>query len=294
MLKATTLVGLLTASLAGAGIAAAAKPANDVSIKLKVADSGTAGPLANLTLKNMGTSAQSGVVVRVFAESESGLELWSGTVDLLPGKSARLAQRVWLNEDTTALVATATLAGAPDEDPTDNSARAGLGLKGKAALVVVGRAIHLGHCASCHGEGAEGGSGPSLVGTSSASILATMSAGGVHDAPWLSKSDAKSLGLFLRNPSAVVLPPPLPTAPPGGWPTYSGAVETLLDDRCVKCHGPTLASAGVRLDTYAGASASAKRVLYDVKTGRMPQGGKRFGADEISLIENWIQGGRRP
>src|SRR5688572_31023747 len=173
-MKAMALVGLLAATLAGGGLAAAAvKPANDVGIKLKIGDATTAGPLAVITVRNLGTNAQNGVVVKVFAENELGDPMWSGTVDVLPGKSAVLSQRVWLDVDTTALVATATLAGAEDADPTDNAARGGLGLKGKPALVVVGRSIHLAHCASCHGTDAAGGSGPSLVGASSKTVLAT-------------------------------------------------------------------------------------------------------------------------
>jgi len=273
---------------------AVVKPADDVCIKMKLTDTTTVGPLAALTVKNLGTNAQNGVVVKVFAENETGLELWSGTVDVLPGKSVRLAQRVWLDADTTTLVATATLAGAPDQDPSDNQARAGLGLKGKAALVVVGRSIHLARCASCHGDDAAGGSGPSLVGATSKAILLKAATGGAHEFPWMSKADAKVLGFFLKNPGGAVLPPSLPTPPVGGWPTYSGAVKPLLDARCIACHGPSLVSAGVRLDTVNGATANAKRALFDVKIGKMPQGGKRFDAAEIGLLQDWITGGRRP
>lgn len=294
-MKASVLVGVFAATLAGAWLASAAtKPANDVSIRMKLADAGTAGPLAALTLKNAGTVSQSGIVVKVFAESETGFEMWSGTVDLLPGKSVKLSQRVWLDQDTTTLVATAALSGAADERPTDNAARAALGLKGKAGLVLVGRSIHLARCSSCHGDAGEGGSGPSLVGATSKTIAATMAGGGDHDFPWLSKTDAKNLGFFFRNPSGALLPPALPTPPAGGWPTYSGAVKALLDDRCIKCHGSGQMSAGIRLDTYSGASTGAKRALFAVKIGSMPQGGKRFSPTEIGLLDDWITGGRRP
>lgn len=294
-MKIIAFAGLVAASAAWAGFASAAvKPANDVCIKMKLADTTTVGPLATLTVKNIGTSPQNGVLVKVFAENETGLELWSGTVDVLPGKSVKLAQRVWLDVDTTALVATATLAGAPDEDPTDNAARGCLGLKGKAALVVVGRSIHLARCASCHGTDAAGGSAPSVVGATSKAVLAKVAAGGDHDFPWLSRTDAKVLGFFYRNPAGVLLPPALPEPPAGGWPTYAGSVKALLDDRCINCHGQGLVSGGVRLNTYEGASGNAKRSLYDVKTGKMPQGTKRFTADEVGLLEDWINGGRRP
>jgi mono/diheme cytochrome c family protein len=234
------------------------------------------------------------VVVKVFAENETGLELWSGTVDLPPGKSVRLAQRVWLDADTTTLVATATLEGVADEDPTDNQSRGGLGLRGRAALVLVGRSLHLARCAACHGDDAAGGSGPSIVGATGKEILLKAAAGGDHDVPWLSRRDARDLGLFLRDPGGAILPPPLPTPPPGGWPTYTGSVKTLLDARCISCHGAFQANGGVRLDSYKSASANARRALYDARIGKMPQGGKRFTPTEVALLQDWIDGGRRP
>jgi mono/diheme cytochrome c family protein len=159
---------------------------------------------------------------------------------------------------------------------------------------VVGRSLHLARCAACHGVDAAGGSGPSIVGATSKSVLLKAAAGGDHDFPWLSKADAKVLGFFLKNPGGAILPPSLPTPPAGGWPTYSGAVKALLDARCVSCHGPSLVSGGVRLDNVTGATANARRALLDVKIGRMPQGGKALDASEIGLIEDWITGGRRP
>lgn len=294
-MKGLAVAGLVASLALGGTVSwAAAKPANDVSIKMKLSDTTTVGPLATLSVKNLGTNSQNGVTVTIHAESEKGLELWSGTVDVLPGKTVKLAQRVWLDVDTTTLIAVATLNGVSDEDPTDNCARGYLGLKGKAGLVVVGRAVHLAHCASCHGADAGGGSGPTLVGATSKAVLARIALGGSHDFPWLSKTDAKNLGFFYKNPAGVILPPSLPAPPLGGWPTYSGSVKPLLDDRCINCHGPALVNAGVRLDTYSGASGNAKKSLLDVKIGKMPQGGKRFDATEIALIENWITGGRRP
>jgi mono/diheme cytochrome c family protein len=294
-MKAIAIAGIAaTIAALGGAAGAAIRPADDVSIRMKVSDGATAGPLASLTVKNLGTSPQNGVAIRIHAENETGPELWAGTVDVPAGRSVKLAQRIWLDVDTTTLVATATLAGKADQDPTDNAARAGLGLRGKAALVLVGRSLHVARCASCHGADGAGGSGPSVVGATSKAVLLKAAAGGDHDFPWLSKADAKDLGFFLKDPAGVVMPPPLPTPPEGGWPTYAGSVQALLDDRCVRCHGPGLASAGIRLDTYDGAARNARRALYSVKVGRMPQGGGRLDAAEIGLIEDWITGGRRP
>jgi mono/diheme cytochrome c family protein len=294
-MKGLRVAGLVVAvALASPPVQAVVKLPDDVSIRMKLSDTATVGPRATLTVKNVGTNTQNGVTVRVFAESELGLELWSGTVDVLPGKSAVVTQRVWLDEDTTTLVATATLAGVPDQDPSDNAARGGLGLKGRSAKVIVGRAVHLAHCASCHGTEAAGGSGPAIVGATWKTVLARAAAGGDHDFPWMSKTDAKNLGLFLKDPAGVVMPPPLPTPPVGGWPTYAGSVKALLDDRCVNCHGPSQVSAGIRLDNYNGASNNARRALASVKLGKMPKGTKRFTAAEIGLIADWISGGSRP
>ncbi len=281
--------------LAGAPAPAAAKLPNDVSIKMKVSAGNTVSPLAKLTVKNLGTNAQNGVQVAVFAENEAGLRLWSGTVDLPPGKSAVLLAHCFLDQDTTALVAVASPAGVQDGDPTDNIARAGLGLTGKAALAIVGRSIHLAHCASCHGQGAAGlGGAPSIVGAAPAIILAKAAAGGNHAFSWLSKTDAKNTALFLKNPAGVVMPPPLPPAPPGGWPTYQGSVKALLDAKCASCHGPALASSGVLLDTYAGAAANSARALIAMQLGLMPKGSGKLPDADIQAMRDWITGGMRP
>jgi mono/diheme cytochrome c family protein len=281
--------------LAGAPAPAATKLPNDVSIKMKVTAGNTVSPLAKLTVKNLGTSTQNGVQVKVFAENEAGLQLWSGAVDLPPGKSAVLLAHCFLDQDTTTLVAVASPAGAQDGDPTDNIARAGLGLAGKAALAIVGRSIHLAHCASCHGQGGAGlGGAPSIVGAASTTILAKAAAGGNHAVPWLSKTDAKNLSTFLKDPAGVVMPPSLPPAPQGGWPTYQGSVKTLLDAKCVGCHGPLLATAGVFLDTYSGAVGNATRALLAMQLGLMPKSGGKLPAADIQVVQDWITGGMRP
>jgi mono/diheme cytochrome c family protein len=281
-------------SLAAVSSPAAVKIPDDVAVKLKVSEGSGNAPLAKITVKNQWTSPQNGVTVTVTAEDEAGPVLWSGTVDLAPGKSAVLSQRIWLDEAATVLVARSQPSGGPDMHPADDVARAGLGRPGKPALLLVGRSIHLAHCASCHGQGAAGGSAPSLLGMSSKAIAAKAAAGGTHAFPWLSPADAKDLSLFFKDPSAVVMPPALPAPPPGGWPAYEAGVKALLDSRCISCHGPSLASGGIRLDTLAGARKTASRALVAVKLGRMPQGGKPLAAAEIGLFKDWIDGGMRP
>jgi mono/diheme cytochrome c family protein len=292
-----THLGLAAAALAALAVAggarAATKAANDVSLKMKIGEIATAGPVAKIKVSNRGTAPQTGVLVRVFAnEDHTGAELWSGTVDLLPGKSVTLAQQVWVDGPIEALCATATLAGAPDERPGDNTSRGGLVSKGRTGVAFAGRETYLAHCASCHGTDGTGGAAASVVGAKSKAILAAVAAGGDHDLPWLGKADGKVLQTFLKEPAAVPVPA-FPVAPAGGWPTYAGSVKALLDDRCTKCHGAGLAESGLRLHTYAGASNSARRAYGAARTGSMPPG-KRLAADELHLLDDWITGGKRP
>lgn len=286
------------AGLAAAGTdASAAKNAVDLQVKMKLSAVGTVAPVAKIKIKNKGTSDQSGVVLRILGEDAGGAELWSGVVNLPPGKSATVTARVYLEEETTCLVAVADPATGEDATPFDNLSRGSLGASGSPGLALVARAAWLASCASCHGATAGGvGEAPSLVGTSSKTLLARMAEGGTHDFPWFGKTDAKSFSLFLKAPTAVVLPPALPEPPAGGWPTYAtGGVKALLDDRCVNCHGGGgKVEAGVWLATYDAAAKASSKSLAAVKNGSMPQGGKRFNADEIALLQNWIKGGLRP
>lgn len=281
---ATLAVGI------GASLAAWAKapPAvNDVSITMKVAGGDTVGPLCTLKVKNAGTSPQNGVVLKIHAESENGVELWSGTVDLAAKKTGSVQARVYLDATTTCLVATATLPAAVDEHPDDNAARVALVVKGKAAGALIGRAIHLGFCAACHDTAYFTGKTTTQILTGANDPARGM--GVVFNA-----TDVKNLCAFYLDPAGVILPPSLPAPPVGGWPTYAGSVKALLDDRCVNCHGPSLAQAGVWLNTYTAATKASGRVLVDVKSGKMPQTGPRFTQTEVALLQDWITGGLRP
>jgi mono/diheme cytochrome c family protein len=288
-----SLVALSVPGIRPAAAAPAPKPAVDLAVKLKVSGGTTWGPVARISVKNQGTASQSGALLRVYAEHEGTTPLWSGTVDLAPGRSVVVSEPIWLESEASVLVADVVPAGSPDEHPADDAARAGLGKPGRPALVLVGRSVHLADCASCHGADAAGGTAPTLVGATSKEILARAAAGGDHAFPRLSKADAKNLSLFYKDPAAAVLPT-LPEPPVGGWPTYEGSVKALLDDRCVNCHGPAIANRHIRLDTYAGAYRSASRSLVSVKLGRMPRSSKNFTAEETALLSNWILGGKRP
>jgi mono/diheme cytochrome c family protein len=292
MIVAVAIAG----SIAAAEIVhAATKPGNDVSISMKLGEIATAGPVAKIKVSNRGTLPQTGVAVRVYAnEDHGGTELWNGTVDVPPGKSVRLVQQVWVDGPVEALCATATLAGAGvDERPGDNTARAGLVERGRVGIAFAGREAWSAHCASCHGTLADGGAGPALVGTRSKELRLKAATGGDHDFPWFGAADGRTFQTFLRSP-ATLPDPDYPVPPPGGWPGYAANVKPILDGRCVNCHGGGLAEHGVRLHTYEAASQWARRALFSIRSGQMPPGGRNVPADEVQVLADWIEGGRRP
>jgi len=94
-------------------------------------------------------------------------------------------------------------------------------------------------------------------------------------------------------------------------------VRSLLESRCVECHGPDEPEGGLTLSTAAGLfrdnksgrpaivpgradkSELVRRVSLAEGKLRMPPEGKRLTADEIALLRNWIGAGaaweaRRP
>ena len=93
------------------------------------------------------------------------------------------------------------------------------------------------------------------------------------------------------------MPPDLPTPPPGGWPGFAQDVLPLMDAHCTNCHGPSLAYAGVRLDTYAGTVKQIARAKADLVSGKMPQGGNMNSSVRQAFVQtlaDWISGGKRP
>ena len=291
LLVAAGIVGSIAAAEV---VLAVTKPGNDVAVSMKLTEIATAGPVAKIKISNHGTIPQTGVVVRLFAnEDHTGAELWSGTVDVPPGKSVRLQQQVWVDGPVEALCATASLAGATvDERPGDNTARAGLLVKGKTGVAFAGREAWSSHCAACHGTDASGGAGPAVVGAKARVLTEKALTGGDHDFPWLGRSDGRVFQTFLKSP-ATLPDPEYPVPPVGGWPTYAGSVKAILDDRCVNCHGGNLAESGIRLHTWEAASNSARRALFAIRSGQMPPGG-RVPAEEVQALADWIEGGRRP
>lgn len=77
-------------------------------------------------------------------------------------------------------------------------------------------------------------------------------------------------------------------------------VEPILENRCVRCHGPDNAMRGIRHDTRLRAWMAVvphrpdESPLFSVaKSGLMPPGGPRLAPAEIEMLRRWIAEGAR-
>ncbi len=79
-------------------------------------------------------------------------------------------------------------------------------------------------------------------------------------------------------------------------------VKPILENNCVRCHGPDTAMRGIRLDRKERALMALvpgkpdDSLLYNVsKIGAMPPGPKKLSAGELETLRLWIvQGSRWP
>ena len=84
---------------------------------------------------------------------------------------------------------------------------------------------------------------------------------------------------------------------------YAQSIQPLFAQSCYGCHGPKMQMGGLRLDSKASALAKAIQpgrakdsALYQRIAGigdqaRMPMGGKPLTADQIALVQRWIDAG---
>jgi mono/diheme cytochrome c family protein len=102
-------------------------------------------------------------------------------------------------------------------------------------------------------------------------------------------------------------PPSVPATPPGGGlpvPTplsasFKSISEKLLIPKCVGCHGPSRAAAGIRYDTYArtlktvtAKSTNQSKLYTESDSGSMPIGGiPRMTVKDVSVLAQWINAG---
>ena len=74
------------------------------------------------------------------------------------------------------------------------------------------------------------------------------------------------------------------------WAAEPAAVPTsVLEQRCLKCHGGEKVSAGLDL-TKAGSA----RMVERVESGEMPLGGPRLGPEEVAAVKAWVAAGSKP
>ncbi|MBZ5608873.1 MAG: c-type cytochrome [Acidobacteriia bacterium] len=79
-------------------------------------------------------------------------------------------------------------------------------------------------------------------------------------------------------------------------------VKPILENNCVRCHGPDAAMRGIRLDRKERALMTViprkpdDSLLYNIaKIGAMPPGPKKLSPAELESLRQWIaQGARWP
>jgi mono/diheme cytochrome c family protein len=108
------------------------------------------------------------------------------------------------------------------------------------------------------------------------------------------------------NPSPTPTTTPTPTVPTPTTPnplttltaSYQSIQKFVLGPKCVGCHGPNKADAGVRVDTYANTmklvkagNAAGSLLISDTANGNMPPGSNDLTSTQLNVIRTWIQNG---
>jgi uncharacterized membrane protein len=122
----------------------------------------------------------------------------------------------------------------------------------------------------------------------------------VYGSGWLTESLPSISGLF--GPSRNY-----PAVDPNG--TYATKVQPILNENCVKCHGPQERKGNLRLDSYAhlmdggasgdivtpGHSILLQRITLPVDDPKlMPKKGDPLTQQEIETLRAWINAGASP
>ena len=97
---------------------------------------------------------------------------------------------------------------------------------------------------------------------------------------------------------AAPTPTPTPTAMPTVLPTFESISSNILVPKCLNCHGPVNADAGIRYDSHTATrrtvvvgSPATSRLYASCAEGRMPRGLPSLSAGELKAISDWILGG---
>jgi mono/diheme cytochrome c family protein len=296
------------------------RPQYDVACSLRVAvrkNRPVAGTRARagIIVANRSRKAVRDIVVSVYADSTSSTPLWTRTIWLRGHRRFVRRLRLDVPAGATSLIAVADCE--TDDNPGNNmdtvivGATSGDGTVGShLTSAVAGAATYSANCASCHGAAAQGTRlGPRILGRSAGDVLEAVREGedGMPRFPGITATDATNIAAFLADPAAATSSPPPP--PPSGPTTYAGSVKPMLAASCVACHQGTSAPYGVRLDTYAYASANADSALAAMKGQALIPGTTTIdptamppGADpanptatqtaNIDLLTAWIAAGK--
>lgn len=76
--------------------------------------------------------------------------------------------------------------------------------------------------------------------------------------------------------------------------TYSGTVKSIIDGRCLNCHGsPTANSAPMSLTTYTEVKSAVQTrgLISQVESGNMPKTGTALTSSQVQAIKDWQTGG---
>jgi len=314
---------------------AVVRPQHDVTCSLRVSAkksavlSGTTVK-ATLVVSNKARAAVHDVVVSVFADTPTGTPLWTQSIGLRGRRSFVRHLRIDVPSTASSLVAVASCAtddnpgnnidtvpvsGTPSGDDDGSTTGGGSNSGGGTTTggtgthspsAIAGAATFSANCASCHGALAQGTNrAPRILGRSANGVYEALQEGddGMPRFPSLTTQDAKNIAAFLADPSAATSQSP----PPSGPATYAGSVQAMLAANCATCHQGTSAPYGVRLDTYADASANASAALAAMRgqgvypgtttpdPTAMPPGSSPTSATSqanAALLEAWIAAGK--
>jgi len=88
--------------------------------------------------------------------------------------------------------------------------------------------------------------------------------------------------------------------------SFSQEVAPIFDQRCIQCHSGLQASGQLDLSSYSGVMAGSARgavvtpgdagkskLISLVSSGQMPKSGAKLTADQITILENWINSGAK-
>ncbi|MGI9532834.1 hypothetical protein [Lutimonas sp.] len=76
--------------------------------------------------------------------------------------------------------------------------------------------------------------------------------------------------------------------------TYTKNVKSIIDGRCISCHGnPPTNSAPMSLTTYQNvrSAVTGQDLIGEVESGSMPPSGANLTNSQIQIIKDWQTGG---